>query len=186
MPGYEQTDQHPVVCVSYDEAVAYGEWLTRNTAKPYRLSTEAEWEYAARAGSKTARFWGDDTEQTCRYANVADRSRRAVIWQKVEEVRFFDCDDGYPFTSPVGSFMPNRFGLRDMLGNVWEWTADTWHPSYHEAPDDGSAWTTGAATERVVRGGSWNCNQPYVRVGVRNGVPRGNHDVRVGFRIARW
>ena len=166
--------------------MAYAEWLSRNTSKPYRLPTEAEWEYAARAGSQKARFWGDGTEQACRYANVADRARRAVIWQNVEPSRFFNCDDGYAFTSPVGSFLPNAFGLHDMLGNVWEWTADTWHSNYDYAPDDGSAWMTGGAVERVVRGGSWNCHSPFFRAGVRNSVPRGNRDVRVGFRLARW
>lgn len=184
-PGFEQTDRHPVVCVSHTDAIAYTEWLTRKTSKPYRLPTEAEWEYAARAGSQTARYWGDGTGKTCRYANVGDRVRMSVIPQKVDPSRFFPCDDGYAFTSPVGSFLPNAFGLYDMLGNVWEWTADAWHASYDGAPDDGTAWMTGGAVERIVRGGSWNCNPPYIRVGVRNGVPRGNHDIRVGFRIAR-
>ena len=120
------------------------------------LPSEAEWEYAARAGTTTARFWGDDRNRARRYANVADRSLAKKMNEKPNRERFFPWDDGYPFTSPVGSFQPNGFGLYDMLGNVWECVEDHWHDHY-DAPDDGSAWTTpGGESRRVLRGGSGN------------------------------
>jgi formylglycine-generating enzyme len=186
-PGYEQSDEHPAVCVSYDDAIAYAEWLCRKTSRPYRLPSEAEWEYAARAGTTSARFWGESVSEACRFANVADRCRKASIQQEVDGSRFFDCEDGFPFTSPVGTFEPNPFGLHDMLGNVWEWTADSWHRTYEGAPDDGRPWIGDPrdATTKVIRGGSFNCNARFIRAGVRNGLPANCHDVRVGFRVAR-
>jgi formylglycine-generating enzyme required for sulfatase activity len=185
-PGYEQTDRHPVVCVSHADAAAYAEWLSRRTAQQYRLPSEAEWEYAARSGTRTARYWGDGREQACRYANVADRSLMARMQATFDADRFFDGDDGFPFTAPVGSFLPNAFGLHDMLGNVWEWTADTWHDTYNGAPDDGSAWTTGGSdARRVLRGGSWSDDPGDLRAGVRNRIEPGIRGNYAGFRLAR-
>ncbi|HVC63164.1 MAG TPA: SUMF1/EgtB/PvdO family nonheme iron enzyme [Acetobacteraceae bacterium] len=185
-PGYAQTDRHPVVCVSHADAAAYAEWLSRRTAQQYHLPSEAEWEYAARAGTRTARFWGDGREQACRYANVADRSLMARIKATFDADRFFDGDDGFPFTAPVGTFLPNAFGLHDMLGNVWEWTADPWHDNYNGAPGDGSAWMTGGnPARRVLRGGSWNGNPRNVRAGYRFRLEPGDRVFNVGFRLAR-
>jgi formylglycine-generating enzyme required for sulfatase activity len=119
-PGFEQTDKDPVVCVSHEDATAYVSWLSDVTGKPYRLPSEAEWEYAARAGTTTARFWGDGRTEAVRYAKVADRALMARMNQTFDPDRFLDGDSGYPFTAAVGSFLPNPFGLYDMLGNVWE------------------------------------------------------------------
>ncbi len=185
-PGFAQTDRDPVVCVSADEADAYAKWLADKTGRRYRLPSEAEWEYAARAGTTTARFWGDDRNGARHYANVADRSLAKRLKQKPDPERFFPWDDGHPFTSPVGSFQPNGFGLYDMLGNVWEWVADHWHDDYGEAPNDGSAWTTpGSEGRRVLRGGSWVGDPGGLRAGARNGIGTGSRDNYSGFRLAR-
>jgi formylglycine-generating enzyme len=185
-PGFEQTDRHPVVCVSHEDAEAYAAWLSRRTGRHYRLPSEAEWEYAARAGTSTARFWGDDRNGARQYANVADRSLAKRMKMKANREQFFPWDDGYPFTAPVGSFQPNGFGLYDVLGNAWEWVADHWHDNYVDSPKDGSAWITDRNdSRRVLRGGSWNNRPGGVRAGVRL---RGGADFRgsvVGFRLAR-
>ena len=113
-PGFEQTDRDPVVCVNWSDAKAFADWLAKLSGKPYRLATEAEWEYAAAAGSITRRFWGDGANEACAFANVGDRSmQRKLGWTP-----FADCEDGYAHTAPVGSYRPNAWGLHDMLGNV--------------------------------------------------------------------
>ena len=150
------------------------------------MPSEAEWEYAARAGSTTARFWGNGLEGSCLYANGADRTLMRWTAQEFNASRFADCDDGFPFTGPAGPLQPNSFGLRDMLGNVWERCADHWHDSYSGCPTDGSAWTVGGdKARRVLRGGSWNSEPWHVRAGYRSldivGVRRSD----VGFRLAR-
>ena len=151
-PGFIQTDQHPVVCVSWRNAQAYVKWLSRETGKTYRLLSEAEWEYVARGGTKTSRYWGEDVVGQCRHANGLDRSakNRYPKWKAVE------CDDGAVHTSAVGQYKANGFGLHDVSGNVWEWVADCWNGHYNGAPADGSAWTSGHCDRRVVRGGSWD------------------------------
>lgn len=185
-PGFAQTDEHPVVNVSHADAEAYAAWLSRETGKDYRLPSEAEWEYAARAGTTTARFWGDGRAEACRYANVADETLRKANKDKPDAQRYFGCDDGFANTSPVGSFQPNSFGLYDMLGNVWEWLADHWHENYDNAPDDGSAWTTpGSAARRVLRGGAWDYYPRNLRAGYRNPLEPGLRLIDVGFRLAR-
>ena len=158
--GYHPDDQgwgrgrRPVINVSWDDAKAYASWLSRETGESYRLLSEAEWEYAARAGTATARYWGESASGQRGYANGADRTakRHQSGWTVV------DCDDGHYRTAPVGSFRPNRFGLHDVLGNVWEWVEDCWHDSYAGAPRDGHAWLGddgGDCSRRVLRGGSW-------------------------------
>ena len=148
-PGFLQTDSHPVTCVSWNDVQAYIRWINHKEGKDYRLPTEAEWEYACRAGLKTIRYWGDDPNDACSYANVADRSTR----KKFSGWAVHECDDGFVYTAPVGNFQPNDFGLYDMLGNVWEWCQD-WYGSYPsgsvtdpEGPSSGY--------RRVGRGGSW-------------------------------
>ncbi len=189
-PAFPQTDRDPVVDVSATDATAYAAWLSRKTGKTYRLPSEAEWEYAARAGTATARFWGDGPAEACRYANVADKT----MWARwfggkypahSDKVRYFACDDGYANTSPVGNFQPNSFGLYDMLGNVWQWTADCWNDWYKRAPGDGSAWTTGDCAGRVLRGGSWLSAPGVVRAGYRHLSATGFRSFDVGFRLAR-
>ena len=178
-PGFSQTDQDPVVCVSWGDAQAYVAWLNANLRKqktkivtaesdgPYRLPSEAEWEYAARAGSRQARWWGD-----------AIGSGNAVCdgcgskW-----------DNKQP--SPVGSFLPNPFGLYDVLGNVWQWTEDCWNQTYQGAPADGSAWMTGSCTRHVARGGDWS-NRPWVlRSADRTRFDFDKRANYVGFRVAK-
>ena len=171
-----QTDDHPVVCVNWDDARAYVRWLRRETGERYRLSSESEWEYAARAGTTTSWFWGDRAEDRCEYANGKDSDD--------------GCDDGWERTAPVGSFRANGFGLHDMAGNVSEWVEDCWrlwHDDYEGAPRDGSAWTRGGDCDRrVVRGGSWMNDPETLSSAVRGFYSdkdwRGSWR---GFRVAR-
>ena len=181
-PGFSQTDEHPVVCVNWNDAQAYVRWLSRKTGEAYRLLSESEWEYVARAGTVTARYWGGGRGRgQCEYANGADREakRHNSGWTTV------DCDDGYYRTSPVGSFAPNEYKLHDVLGNVWEWVEDCSNDSYSGAPTDGSAWESGNCDERVVRGGSWYVEPWNLRSADRFGVTSGFRSDFVGFRVAR-
>jgi formylglycine-generating enzyme required for sulfatase activity len=180
-PGFLQSDRDPVVCISWNDAQAYVEWLSLKTRHHYRLMTEAEYEYAARAGSATARYWGEIPDQACDYANVADVSFRGTSATTVH-----NCDDHSEYTAPVGSYKPNGFDLYDMLGNVWEWIQDCYHDNYNGAPIDGSAWTSGDCQKRVMRGGSWNSPPTFVRVSARpgDGVPAVRSNI-IGFRLAR-
>ncbi len=187
-PGFEQTDRHPVVCVSHKDAEDYATWLSGRTGKRYRLPSEAEWEYAARAyAATTARLWGDDRDGARRFANVADRSLAKRMKVKADRERFFPWVDGYHFTSPVGSFQPNQFGLHDMLGDVLEWVADPWHDNYDGAPADGSVRITDQGdSRRVLRGGSWGYDPRFLRMpAVRSRVDADNRLNDVGFCLAR-
>ena len=177
-PGFPQTGSHPVVCVSWDDARAYVRWLSRETGESYRLLSESEWEYVARAGTQTRYWWGDGSSSQCRYANGADASS-GLDWG-------VDCDDGYSRTSPVGSFGGNSFGLHDVHGNVWEWVQDCWNDSYTGAPRNGSAWESGECSLRVLRGGSWFNGTPRdLRSAVRYGLVAWDRHVDNGFRVAR-
>jgi formylglycine-generating enzyme required for sulfatase activity len=163
-PGFEQTDQHPVVCVSWQDSQAYARWLSKETGQPYRLPSEAEWEYACRAGTTTRCSWGDDPP-TPEQANFGMNIRR---------------------TSEVGAYPANPWGLYDMHGNVWEWVEDCWNDNYEgqDRPNDGSAWTSGDCTRRVLRGGSWYINPGNLRSAFRS---RNKTDFRgsfIGFRVA--
>ena len=182
-------DRRPVINVSWDDAVAYAEWLSKATGKRYRLPTEAEWEYAARAGSTAPRYWGKEANDACQYANVFDSGSEAEV-----KLRFnpnwasHDCDDGYAFTAPVGRFQPNAWGLHDMLGNVFEWTQDCWHESYAGAPTDGSAWLSasgGNCALRVLRGGAWNSDPAAARSAFRSRNSTVGRNSSVGFRLAQ-
>jgi formylglycine-generating enzyme required for sulfatase activity len=181
-PGFPQTGRDPVVCVSPDDAQAYVVWLSAKTGHVYRLPTEAEWEYAARAGTTTARYGSDDPAELCRYTNLAgldfsDQHAGASV--------ALPCRDGYAFTSPVGSFPPNQFGLYDMLGNVLNWTEDCWNVNYSGAPTDGTAWLTGDCSRRVARGGSWDMDLRAARSAMRRALPTSLHHTTFGFRVAR-
>ena len=182
---FHQTDRHPMVCVNWDDAQAYVRWLSRKTGKHYRLLSEAEWEYAARAGTTTAWYWGDSEADQCRYANGADLSAKA---QGVTAARFVNCDDKYPETSPVGSFRPNAFGLFDMAGNVGEWVEDCYHDTYSGAPTNGGAVETCLQkfhNARVIRGGGWISIPAWVRSASRDvEVPSLRSDSS-GFRVSR-
>jgi formylglycine-generating enzyme required for sulfatase activity len=166
-----QKDNHPVVCVSWQDARDYADWLTRKTGHLYRLLTEAEWEYSARAGTMTAYYWGDEMG-----AGHASCIGCGSQW-------------GNQLTAPVGSFAPNPWGLYDMAGNVESWTQDCYHDSYSGAPTDGSAWETNCwvgrtgRVVRVVRGGSWATYPGGLRSAYRAGY--GDFLNFVGFRVAR-
>ena len=181
-PGFEQTDEHPVVCVSWNDAVAFCDWLSRKEGKSYRLPTEAEWEYACRAGT-TTRYWcGDDQEKLAEVANVADATAKA----KFPDWKFtISASDGYVFTSPVGSFRANPFGLYDMHGNALQWCADWYGKDHYDASpaDDPSGPSSGAS--RVLRGGSWGDGPDNDRSASRTGFAPVRPERYLGFRVAR-
>ena len=181
-PGFRQTGRDPVVCVSPDDAQAYAAWLSAKTGHAYRLPTEAEWEYAARAGTTTARYGSDSPAEICRYTNINDLDFKE---QHPGDTGALPCRDGYAFTSPVGSFPPNQFGLYDMLGNVLNWNEDCWNPNYSGAPTDGTAWLTGDCSRRVARGGSWDMDVRAARSAMRRALPTSGRYTTFGFRVAR-
>ncbi len=183
-PGYPQDERHPVSCVSWEDATAYVRWLSARTGKPYRLLSEAEWEYAARGGNAAPRFWGVDASQSCSYGNGADRRTLSLVaeagsWPSIQ------CDDGHAHTAPVGSYRANSYGLHDMLGNVAEWTADCWNGNYQEAPADGRTWMAGDCFLRAVRGGAWDEGAASLRSAYRVGSPVVIRVYSRGFRVAR-
>jgi len=182
-PGFEQDRHHPVVCVSWKDAKAYVAWLSRKTGREYRLLTEAEWEYAARAHTTTARYRTDDPALLCKYINHGDLdySDRYPKDAKVND----KCRDGYPFTSPVGALWENAFGLYDMLGNVWEWVEDCWNANYVGAPTDGRAWTSGNCDRHVLRGGGWKFSPEKARSAYRVAYRVDFRHNSAGFRVAR-
>jgi formylglycine-generating enzyme required for sulfatase activity/serine/threonine protein kinase len=181
-PDFPTSDNHPVVCVSWNDARAYTAWLSRATGKAYRLPSEAEWEYAARAGNQGAQYWGDDVKAACAHANAADATGRERLLKGWDA---FPCDDGRAFTAPVGTFAPNAFGLHDMLGNVWEWVEDCDNESYDGAPLDQRPWASGDCDKRVMRGGGWISAIRDVRFASRgfNRADRGYYSA--GFRVVR-
>lgn len=180
---YGQEDNYPIGCINWGDAKAYAEWLSRTTGKPYRLPTETEWEYAARGASTTARYWGGNPDDACGYANAADKTAQSQI-DGASSWSVFNCTDGFAYSAPVGSFKANAFGLKDMLGNAWEWIEDSYHGSYKGAPTDGSAWQ-GDGAKHVLRGGSWNNGPRDVRTAVRNGYKPELRYSFFGFRVAR-
>lgn len=186
-PGFAQDDNHPVVCVTWNDAKAYVEWLSRKTRQEYRLPSEAEWEYAARAGNTSSRPWGDDVNEVCRNANIWDRAALRVInpppGRRGSDAA--DCDDGHAYTAPVGRLQPNRYGLHDVIGNVWEWVEDCWNASYWGAPADGTARLTGDCGSRAIRGGGWESDARSARSGVRNRDGTTDRNNNLGFRVAR-
>ena len=171
--GYRPDDEgwgsgrRPVVNVSWEDAQSYVAWLSRETGESYRLLSESEWEYAARAGTVTRYWWGDDI----------GRNR----------ANCYGCGSRWDFerTAPVGSFAANGFGLHDVHGNVWEWVQDCWNDSYAGAPGDGSAWESGYCARRVLRGGSWLYIPRYVRAAIRGRHVTGYRVINAGFRVAR-
>lgn len=172
-PDFPINDNHPVVCVSWFDAKAYADWLSRLTGKAYRLPSEAEWEYAARGGTAGPYYWQGGEAEICQHANVADsttRGRLPSTWERSA------CDDQHAFTAPVGRYKPNAFGLYDTLGNAWEWVADCLNRSYDGAPADGAPWRTGDCDERIMRGAAWISQVRDVRL-----ANRGHNIAKVGF-----
>jgi formylglycine-generating enzyme required for sulfatase activity len=172
-PGFRQDDSHPVVCVSWDDAGAYAAWLSEQSHKTYRFLTEAEWEYAARAGTMTPFWWGSSI--TPKQANYDGNHAYAGGGTKGEYRKA---------TVPVGNFEANTWGLFNVHGNVWEWCEDTWHDNYNGAPTNGSTWLQGGEAERrVVRGGSWGNKPQLLRSADRAWLD--DRYYHLGFRLAR-
>jgi formylglycine-generating enzyme required for sulfatase activity len=187
-PGFGQSGKHPVVCVSFQDAQAYVVWLRQVTGQSYRLPTEAEWEYAARGRTATRFSFGNDLNATeqCSYANGRDQTLKSQ--KLLDKYDAPDCVDGFAYTSPVGHFKPNAFGLYDMHGNVSEWTQDCWHENYEKAPVDGLSWleaAKGNCSLRVLRGGSWVNYPGNLRSAYRGGINDYGAFLNVGFRLAR-
>jgi formylglycine-generating enzyme required for sulfatase activity/DNA-binding winged helix-turn-helix (wHTH) protein len=178
-PGFEVTGSHPAVCISGHDAQAYAAWLKRRTGRPYRLPTEAEWEYAARAGTTTAFSFGMDETELCGYARFADLSS-SLTWRG-------GCRSGRPGigTMPVGSLKPNPWGLADMHGNAWEWVEDCWSPDVRKLPTDGSAFMRPGGCEiGVIRGGGFGAGPVNLRSAHRRSSIVARHYNTVGFRVA--
>lgn len=181
--GHTADDNLPVVNISWNDARAYADWLSKHTGKTYRLPSEAEFEYADRGGTTTRYWWGNGTPES-KVENLTgsgDRSQRGRRWSNA----FRGYRDGFWGPAPVMSFKPNPFGLYDINGNVSEWVADCWHDSYLRAPRDGSAWINPGCSSHVVRGGSWGSAPDQVRSAYRQGVDSRVRSGRVGFRVVR-
>ncbi len=170
-PSRFQDDDRPVERVSWEDAVEFCQRLSKQTGKEYRLPSEAEWEYAARAGTTTPFHFGEtittdlaNYDGNYTYANESQGEYREQ-------------------TTPVGSFSPNAFGLYDMHGQVWEWCQDNWHDNYEGAPKDGSPWLSGFSSTKIMRGGSWAYNPGVCRSACRFYLARGFYDVDIGFRV---
>ena len=178
--NFQQGDDHPVVCVSWNDANAYVKWLSDQTGQRYRLPSEGEWEYAARAGTTTARYWGDDPDQACRYANVGDRTVKKIF----PDWTIHDCTDGFVYTAPVGSFQANAWNLSDMLGNAWEWTCSAYDENYGGA--ELKCVDKDTSGPRSFCGGSWFYGPARVRSADRNGGSPAYRSYDLGFRLARF
>ena len=175
------TGKDPLTCVSLNDVMAYIDWLNRETGQQYRLPTEAEWEYAARAGTATARYWGNNPDITCSYANVADRTTSGnAKWPETH-----NCEDGHFFAASVSALRANKFDLHDMLGNVWEWTCSRYEEEYNgnetaclakHIPDD---------VLISVRGGGWNADPARTRAASRNWGLAWSRQANLGFRLVR-
>jgi sulfatase modifying factor 1 len=174
-------DNQPVVNVSWEDAVMFAEWLSRKSGQTFRLPTETEWEYAARAGSSKSRFWGNNPEEACTYANVADRTAK----KQRGKWTTFTCDDGYAVAAPVGSFKPNGYGLHDVLGNVWEWCQDTYNSeAYTKLPKDNPVYE-GSGEYRSMRGGGWSNGPRGTLSAHRVGLSPDFGHHALGFRLVK-
>lgn len=194
--GWGRGDK-PVISVSWNDAVDYAKWLSERTGLKYRLPSEAEWEYAARATTTTERYWPEKTENekddpACQYVNIYDRQNEARINQSYNITwETFACNDAFPFTASTAEsakkLIPNKWQLFNMLGNVWEWTQDCYDDSYKDTPRDGSAQGSADNLEclRVLRGGSWGNEPRSVRSATRSRNTPDNRNSNIGFRLAR-
>jgi formylglycine-generating enzyme required for sulfatase activity len=179
-PGFTQTDEHPVVLVSWNDAVAFCKWLSRKDGREYRLPSEAEWEFACRAGSKTRYHFGDEDEELAKHGNGADADYRAAT----KTTSGIKASDGYGFTAPVGKFKPNAFGLYDMHGNAWEWCQD-YYGAYDKLTGNTNPIQSVKQSDerRVLRGGSWYYYACYCRVANRSYSLPDDRDTIKGFRV---
>jgi formylglycine-generating enzyme required for sulfatase activity len=194
--GFEQTDEHPVVNVSWNDARAFCAWLSQKEGKHYRLPTEAEWEYSCRAGSTTRFYSGDSEDSLCRVANIADQSlKRQWDYGSLQNKAFqkllsdwFDrvsWDDGYPFTAPVGMFESNAFGLFDMHGNVWQWCEDRYDKDYYQNSPARNPRGPGTGSFHVLRGGSFSDPPRFCRAAFRIRSGPASRNFGIGFRVVR-
>lgn len=183
-PGFAQGQDHPVLNVTWQDAVAMARWLSRHEGRIYRLPTEAEWEYACRAGSRTRYYSGNDPQSLSGIANTFD-SDTALHWPQWQSYAL-KAHDGYVFTAPVGSFAPNAFGLYDMLGNAWEWVSDRYDEDYyaHSPAQDPQGPQVGGSM-RVRRGGSWHTWSLYARCSYRNINTESSRYTLLGMRLLR-
>lgn len=181
-PGYAQTDSHPVGCLTIDDARAYTTWLSKTTGHTYRVPSEAEWEYVAKLGTPTDHSAVD----ICRFANVSDALRAEAHGGDINDAtRFFKCRDGYVYASPVGSFPPDKLGLVDVIGNIWEWTEDCFIPHYEGAPTDGSVRSEKGCERLIVRGGGWYSRSWFVRAAGRSREALDYRSSTLGLRVVR-
>lgn len=180
-PGFPQTDDHPVTCVNWQDAEAYAVWLSEKARKTYRLPSEAEWEYAARAGTVSGFFWGEEEDEGCAYANAVDLAAAGVYraW------KFMNCNDGFVYTNPVGHYAPNPWGFFDMAGNLWEWVQDCWNPSHEGASGDASPRLGGECRRRVIRGAAWDDEPEDLRAANRLSVFADRRYNTIGIRVVR-
>jgi formylglycine-generating enzyme required for sulfatase activity len=181
--GRKAGDDDPVVHVSWNDAQAYVNWLARSTGKPYRLPSEAEFEYALRGGKSTRYWWGRGAPRRVveNITGEGDISRIQRNWA----TSFKGYTDNFWGPAPVGSFEPSPYGLFDIGGNVGEWITDCWHDTYMRAPVDGSAWVNPGCKLRVIRGGYWASSPEQTRSAFRLSAKPNSHDARIGFRVAR-
>lgn len=182
-PGFAQADDHPVVNVTWNDAQALAAWLSRTEGHRYRLPTEAEWEYACRAGTRTRYPHGDDPHRLVGTANTFDQDA-APYWERWRPYAL-PGSDGHAFTAPVGSHAPNAFGLYDMLGNAWEWTADWYGETYYLRSPRNDPQGPATGSVRVRRGGSWHTWPLYARCSYRNWNSQDTRYTLVGMRLVR-
>jgi sulfatase modifying factor 1 len=195
-PGWEIEYDHPAVFISWNDAVAFCEWLSKTEGKTYRLPTEAEWEYACRAGSNNRYSFGDDPEDLVHFANGPDQDRKTVSPKAIIAASedksakkagipfpYLSRRDGYAWTAPVGKLRPNAFGLYDMHGNVWEWCSDWYDAHYYEKAPSSDPQGPESGTTRVVRGGAFNFMPATMRCADRNSDLPGHRSCSYGFRV---
>jgi formylglycine-generating enzyme len=183
-PGFPQSESDPVVCVSWVDAQKFIAWLnTRVVGVLYRLPSEAEWEYAARAGIDSPTYWGERRNNQCKYENTHDEAARRIGLDVIDhQTPNVTCNDGYVYTSPVGVFLPNPWGFSDMLGNVYQWTADCSVIGFRTLAT--SDLNLGCITTRRVKGASWASPPIHVRAAYRLGQREDERRSTVGFRVA--
>lgn len=188
--GRPVLNEEPMMCVYWTEAQEYVTWLSKQTGETYRLLTEAEWEWAAKGGTDTEWFWGEDDTKICEYGNVLDQAAAdredLIVGSGTSMTMAAQCNDGYVLAAPVGQYKPNPFGLYDVVGNVWEWTQDCSPIFYPDEPVDGSAFEVdGQCEKRAIRGGSWRSRVSRHKPFFRGRDPERTSYHLFGFRVAR-
>ncbi|MBU6225374.1 MAG: formylglycine-generating enzyme family protein [Burkholderiales bacterium] len=174
--GFAQTDDHPVVCVSWLDVKAYTQWLSKISQKSYRLPTEMEWEYVAKADQGLVPFPWPSGESPCNRANLADQS----LLRLYPNWRLVGCNDGFEFTSSVGSFAANPWGIYDLQGNVMEWVSDCYSSTIQVQP-----WKNSECIKRVIKGGGWDMTEKYLRNAYRGRAAAHISSTGIGFRVVR-